>query len=82
VPTSRPEINAIDLLIHEKKFIGSIGGSCHPDRDFPVFLDWHQRGILDLNQLVTARYKLDQINEATNALESGKIFGRAILDLT
>jgi hypothetical protein len=31
---------------------------------------------------VTARYKLDQINEATNALESGKIFGRAILDLT
>ncbi len=82
VPGTRPEINAIDLLIHEKKFIGSIGGSCHPDRDFPVFLDWHQRGILDLNQLVTARYKLDQINEATHALESGQIFGRAILDLT
>jgi Zn-dependent alcohol dehydrogenase len=82
VPTTRPEINAIDLLIHEKKFIGSIGGSCHPDRDFPVFLDWHQRGILDLNQLVTARYKLDQINEATQALEGGKIFGRAILDLS
>jgi Zn-dependent alcohol dehydrogenase len=81
VPGTKPEINALDLLIHEKKFIGSIGGSCHPDRDFPVFLDWHQRGILDLNALVTARYRLDQINEATHALESGQIFGRAILTL-
>ena len=81
VPQTRPEINAIDLLINEKRFIGSIGGSCHPDRDFPVFLDWHQRGILDLNQLVTARYKLDDINQATHDLESGTIFGRAILDL-
>jgi Zn-dependent alcohol dehydrogenase len=81
VPGAKPEINALDLLIHEKKFIGSIGGSCHPDRDFPIFLDWHQRGVLDLNALVTARYRLDQINEATDALENGRIFGRAILTL-
>jgi Zn-dependent alcohol dehydrogenase len=81
VPGAKPEINALDLLVHEKKFIGSIGGSCHPDRDFPVFLDWHEKGILDLNALVTARYGLDQINEATHALENGQIFGRAILTL-
>ena len=81
VPGAKPEINALDLLVHEKKFIGAIGGSCHPDRDFPVFLDWHEKGVLDLNALVTARYTLDQINQATHDLESGQIFGRAILTL-
>jgi D-arabinose 1-dehydrogenase-like Zn-dependent alcohol dehydrogenase len=30
--------------------------------------------------MVTARYKLDQINEATDALASGKIAGRAIME--
>jgi len=80
VPTTPVELNAIDVLINEKRFIGSIGGSCSPDRDFPKFLDWHQRGELDLDALVTARYRIDDINEATGALEAGKISGRAILE--
>lgn len=29
------------LLINEKRYIGSIGGSCRPDRDFPMF--WRGR---------------------------------------
>jgi Zn-dependent alcohol dehydrogenase len=80
VPTTPVELNAIDVLINEKRFIGSIGGSCAPDRDFPMFLDWHRRGELDLDSLVTARFKIDQINEATAALEAGRISGRAILE--
>jgi Zn-dependent alcohol dehydrogenase len=80
VPTTHVELNAIDVLINEKRFIGSIGGSCVPDRDFPMFLDWQRRGELDLDALITARYTIDQINEATAALESGRISGRAILE--
>ncbi len=80
VPTTPVELSAIDVLINEKRFIGSIGGSCVPDRDFPKFLDWHREGDLDLDALVTKRYSIDQINEATAALESGKIAGRAILE--
>jgi Zn-dependent alcohol dehydrogenase len=79
VPTTPVELNAVDILINEKKFIGSIGGSCSPDRDFPKYIKWHDDGVLDLNALVTARYSIDQINEATTALENGEIFGRAIL---
>ena len=71
---------AIDMLISEKQFIGSIGGSCAPDRDFPTFLEWHDDGRLDLDALVTARYPIDEINEATRALEAGEISGRAILE--
>jgi Zn-dependent alcohol dehydrogenase len=79
VPNSNVELNASDVLMNEKHFIGSIGGSCAPDRDFPRFLEWQENGDLDLDAMVTARYRLDQINEATSALEAGEITGRAIL---
>ncbi len=79
VPTTPVELDARDLLISEKKYIGSIGGSCRPDRDFPMFLRWYAEGDLDLDALVTTRYPIEQINEAVHALETGKIAGRAIL---
>jgi len=80
VPQTPVELDAIDLLISEKKYIGSIGGSCRPDRDFPMFIRWYKEGDLDLNALVTARYSIDQIGEATEALEQGKIAGRSIME--
>jgi Zn-dependent alcohol dehydrogenase len=79
VPGTPVELQAMDMLLNEKKFIGSIGGSCSPDRDFPMFLDWQKTGALDLDAMITARYTIDQINEATHALETGKISGRAIM---
>ena len=80
VPGTPVELDARDLLVNEKKYIGSIGGSCRPDRDFPMFLRWFHEGDLDLDALVTARYKLDDIIEATTALERGQIAGRAIME--
>lgn len=81
VPMTTAELNMVDLLIGEKTLKGSIGGSCKPDRDFPMFLRWYKEGQLDLDALVTQRYKLDEINEATGALQGGKIAGRSILTL-
>lgn len=80
VPQTTVELNAGEILGTEKQFRGSIGGSCCPDRDFAQFLDWHQSGQLDLESLVTERYQIDEINEATTALEEGKITGRSILE--
>lgn len=82
VPMTPVELQAIDVLLNEKQFVGSIGGSCVPERDFPTFVDWFQRGELDLDALVTERYRLDEINAATDALQAGRIAGRAILDFT
>jgi Zn-dependent alcohol dehydrogenase len=74
------QLNPIDLLVNEKRLIGSLGGSCHPERDLPLFLDWHRDGRLDLAALVTRRYSLDEIEDATTALAAGEINGRAILE--
>ena len=79
-PSTSAEINATDLLLNEKHFIGSIGGSCSPDRDFPRFLAWEDNGDLALDKMVTERFCIDQINEAADALANGKIAGRAILE--
>jgi Zn-dependent alcohol dehydrogenase len=80
VPGTTVELNAIDVLLNEKHFIGSIGGSCAPDRDFPRFLEWQDNGDLDLDAMVTQRFALEDINEATAALQEGRIAGRAILE--
>ena len=79
VPSTTVELNAGEMLGQEKQFRGSIGGSCSPDRDFPMFLDWHANGDLDLDALVTERYAIEQINEATAALAEGRVSGRSIL---
>jgi Zn-dependent alcohol dehydrogenase len=80
VPGTSVELDALDVLLNEKHFIGSIGGSCAPDRDFPRFLEWEDTGDLKLEALVTQRFGIDEINEATTALEKGQIHGRAILE--
>lgn len=81
VPHTSVELQAGEILGTEKQFRGSIGGSCCPDRDFPMFLDWHRNGKLDLESLVTETYALHEINEATAALAEGKIAGRSIIVL-
>lgn len=80
VPQEPVTLDARDLLVGEKRYIGSIGGSSRPDQDFPHFVRMFKEGELDLNALVTRRYRLDQINEAVGALERGEIAGRSILE--
>ena len=40
---------------------------------------WYREGKLKLNDLVTHRYTLDQINSAVEDLEQGRILGRGII---
>lgn len=80
IPTADFPVSPIDLFVHEKRLTGSLTGSCRPDRDVPLFLEWFNRGDLDLDALVTRRYALDDINEAIAALSKGQIEGRAIIE--
>ncbi|MBM4296405.1 MAG: zinc-binding dehydrogenase [Deltaproteobacteria bacterium] len=67
------------LFVGNRSFTRTSGGDCKPDRDFPIFLRWLREGKLKLNELITNRYKLEQINEAVDDLEHGRILGRGIL---
>jgi Zn-dependent alcohol dehydrogenase len=80
-PQAPVELDVRALLLGERTYKASVGGSCRPERDFPMFLRWYREGRLDLDALVTRRYPLEAINEATAALARGEILGRAILEL-
>jgi Zn-dependent alcohol dehydrogenase len=81
VPQTAATLNMRDLF-SGRTYRGSLGGSCRPDRDFPVFLDWYAKGKLPLDLLVTRRYRLEDINSACQSLERGEITGRAIIDFS
>jgi Zn-dependent alcohol dehydrogenase len=80
VPQGPATIDARQLLVGERIYRGSLGGSGVPERDFALYVDWFKQGKLPLDKLVTRRYRLDQINEAVQALERGEIFGRSIME--
>ncbi len=80
IPARDFPVSPTDLFLHEKRLTGSLAGSCRPDRDVPLFLEWFARGELDLDALVTRRYSLEDINEAITALSQGEIEGRAIIE--
>ena len=63
----------------QRQFRGSLGAT-YPDKDFPMYLRWYREGKFPLDKLVTRRYKLDEINEACDALTAGEILGRAIIE--
>ena len=75
----RQEISTRAMLQGEKTLMGTLGGSCIPEKDFPEFLRWYNEGQLDLDALVTERHSIDGINEAVGRLERGEVFGRSIL---
>ncbi len=57
----------------EKTVRGSYYGTVNPRRDFPLFLEMYAAGQLKLDELVTRRYRLEQINEAYQAMLSGEV---------
>lgn len=81
VPQENVELPAVNLLMNEKRIMGTIGGTAMPEEDIPRFLQWHRDGDLDLEALVTSRVGLDDINEAAAMLADGKVLGRAIIEM-
>jgi S-(hydroxymethyl)glutathione dehydrogenase/alcohol dehydrogenase len=60
------------LTLFEKTVKGSLFGSGNPYRDIPKMIDLYQAGTLRLDELVTTRYRLDEINQGYRDLEDGK----------
>ena len=73
-----PGINAVSLVRDEKVLKGSYYGSARCHVDMPRMVDLYLSGRLNLDELVTRRYDLDQVNQAYDDLEQGGI-GRGVI---
>jgi Zn-dependent alcohol dehydrogenase len=80
VPHGETPTLPMHMLFGGKVYRGAPGGCSTPDRDFPLLVQWFKQGKLPLDRLVTRRYRLEQINEACDALANGQIAGRAIVE--
>jgi S-(hydroxymethyl)glutathione dehydrogenase/alcohol dehydrogenase len=67
----RVSLSAYDLYMHGKTLVGCQYGSVVPGRDFPLLLNLWRTGRLPLEQLITARITLEDVNSAFDDLVHG-----------
>ncbi len=82
VPPKGNNISLYSLPLHFNKTItGSHGGETNPSVDIPRYIKLYKKGQLELNQLITDRFTLDEINTAIVGMRNGDIAGRCLIDM-
>jgi S-(hydroxymethyl)glutathione dehydrogenase/alcohol dehydrogenase len=66
------DINLFQLAMWQKEVKGTIFGSLNPRADIPKLLDMYRVGDLKLEELITKRYPLEDINEGYRAMREGE----------
>jgi Zn-dependent alcohol dehydrogenase len=65
------ELDPGDLAHHGRRVLGSKLGSARPDLDIPWLLDLYAEGRLALDELISGRYPLEELDEAIAAVVRG-----------
>lgn len=80
VPRNDQNISIHSLQMHfGKKIIGSHGGDSIPNIDIPKYHELYCKNKLNLDELITNRYFLDEINIAIKSMRTGKVAGRCLI---
>jgi len=61
----------MDIIDFEKVITASFMGTTNLSQDIPKLVALYQAGILKLDELITAHYPLDKINDAIDAVNKG-----------
>ena len=63
----------------QRRIQGHVFGMCNPLNDIPRLLRLYRLGQLKLDELITRRYSLDEINQGYQDLDEGKNIRGVIL---
>lgn len=69
--TSIP-VSVRDVVLYQKRLQGSLFGASSPSRDIPAMLQLYRQGRLKLDELITTRYSLDEINKGYEDMREGR----------
>jgi S-(hydroxymethyl)glutathione dehydrogenase/alcohol dehydrogenase len=69
--TPVPGFNAFDLALHEKHIRGALYGSASPRAAIPELFRLYRDGRLKIDELITRRYPLDEINQGYADMHAG-----------
>ncbi|OBG71891.1 MULTISPECIES: S-(hydroxymethyl)mycothiol dehydrogenase [unclassified Mycobacterium] len=79
-PDMRLELPLIDFFSRGGSLKSSWYGDCLPERDFPTLIDLYLQGRLPLEQFVTERIGLDDVEEAFHKMHGGNVL-RSVVEL-
>lgn len=65
-------VNLFELAMWNKEIKGVIFGGLSPRADIPRLLSMYRSGVLKLDELITQRYALDDINDGWKAMHAGE----------
>jgi len=77
--TGAVQLDLQDLILMNKNLCGTLFGSCNPTTEVPALAQLYQEGRLKLDEMITRRYRLDDINGAFDDLLGGRVI-RAVID--
>jgi S-(hydroxymethyl)glutathione dehydrogenase / alcohol dehydrogenase len=77
-PGQQVAVHGVDFL-YEKKLQGSFMGSNRFRVDMPRFVELYLQGRLHLDDMISSHIKLEDINDAMKALETGEIARNVIM---
>jgi S-(hydroxymethyl)glutathione dehydrogenase/alcohol dehydrogenase len=66
-------IQGMMLALEEKSLMGCLYGSANIRRDMPMLIDLYMQKRLKIDELVSRRIKLDDVNVAFEAMEKGEV---------
>jgi S-(hydroxymethyl)glutathione dehydrogenase/alcohol dehydrogenase len=66
------ELPCAEMTLYRKIVRGTVFGDCNPRSDIPRLLDLYRDGLLNLDDLVTRSYSLEEVNAGYADLLSGK----------
>lgn len=69
----------VNTLYNDKSILGCRYGSARPHHDIPLFVELYKAGKLKLDELVSATFAPEQIQEALDAMHGGGL-NRAVLN--
>ena len=82
VPKKGDHISIYSLDLHfDKTITGSHGGETDPSKDIPRYCRLYANGKLKLDDLITDRFTLDEINLAIDKMQSGESSGRCLIQM-
>jgi alcohol dehydrogenase (nicotinoprotein) len=65
-------VHAGFLIGYQRQLRGALFGDCNPLYDVPRLLDLYRAGDLKLDELITRKYRLDEVNQAYEDMLDGK----------
>jgi S-(hydroxymethyl)mycothiol dehydrogenase len=78
-PDMTLELPLVDVFSRGGSLKSSWYGDCLPSRDFPLLVDLHQTGKLDLDRFVSETIALDQVEEAFEKMEKGEVLRSVVV---